>query len=230
MTMPGCFSAFGVCAVRASELAADGSLIQPNADGSAFDLSPVVFNSTAEVSAGQTFEQRDGCGNICTTVRTPDTTTGYSGSLEICNQDFELIIVLGNGTIDPILDDVSGETIGFKYLGGTPDPVEFNLWQEVYEGNTRQTGANAHLRHVLPSTEWNLSDFQLEEGVNTTTINFTSSSTAGISTGSFNDFADELDGVLYARWLEAFIPDLDTEPYASTVGCGYVNTPSPDSS
>lgn len=228
MTMAGCFSAFGVCAVRASELGSDGSLIQPNADGSAFDLSPVVFSSTAEVSAGQTFEQRDGCGNVCTTVRTPDTTTGYSGSLELCNQDFELIIVLGNGTIDPILE--GGDTIGFKYLGGTPDPVEFNLWQQVYSGNTRASGVNAHLRHVLPYTQWALSDFQLEEGVNTTTLNFTSASTDAISTGSFNDFADELDGVLYARWLEAFIPDIDDEPYASTIGCGYINTPSPDSS
>lgn len=225
MTMPGCFSAFGVCAIRASELDADGSNICPNVDGSAFDLSAVTFTSTAEVTSGETFEQRDGCGNVCVVVRTPDTTTGYSGSIEFCNQDFEMFIVLGNGTIDPIIR--TGETIGINYIGGTPAPVEFSLWQQVYQSpSTRVSGENAHLRHVFPYTQWALSDVGLEAGVNTTTMNFTSQAGASsIGTGSWDDFAAALDGSLYARWLEEDIPSTDDTPYSATIGCGFVDTP-----
>lgn len=224
MTMPGCFKAFGVCAIRVSELDDDGSRICPNVNGSAFDLSPVSFTATAEVTTGETFEQRDGCGRICSVVRTPDETTGYSGSVEICNQDFELVVILGNGSFEVITS--GGETIGFKQVSEAPAPVEFNLWQQVYDGNARAAGANAYLRHVLPYTQWNLSDWSAEAGQNTVTMNFTSAASAAIFDGTFEDFAVDMNDALYARWLEGTIPDTADEPYASTVGCGFVDSPS----
>ena len=76
--MLGCYQSLDLCAIRASLLEADGSRTGSLANGSAYNIRPITLSSSANITTGDTIEQRDGCGNICASITDPDALTGYS--------------------------------------------------------------------------------------------------------------------------------------------------------
>ena len=82
--MYGCYQSIDLCAVRAAQLASDGSKQGAVTNGGAYNLRPISLSRSPTVSTGETFEQRDGCGNICFSREDADVTTGEDLTLDLC--------------------------------------------------------------------------------------------------------------------------------------------------
>lgn len=229
--LPACYSARNIVAVRASRLNADGSRICPNTDGSAFMTSGVIsFTSNATVDAGATDVQRDGDGNICSTLTNPDVVTGRRGTLTICKLDFQLIEILTGsqpaedgsffiGVEDPDPDD-------------TPPLVEFHWWAKAWSGGGQAASPYSYVHGALWASQWRVGDLNFANGPLSFPLSYTAQANESISIGSFDDIPPVFNGQGFAGlWFADDVPDATASPYnAAGLTCGYVDTPACSSS
>lgn len=228
--MYGCYTSADLCAVRISVLNEDGTPIFSNTDGSAYDMTPVSLQISPTSSTGDTFEQRDGCGNIRFTRTNPDTNTGADLTLQIVNIDHEFIArALGTS----IIVDGSAENIGVAYGTATGAPVEFHAWAKAFSDSSPVASPRTYVHHVFPYVTWTVGQQTLQQNARLITLNGTATSSSTIGDGGFGDIPETIEpGIAYywAEFLADDIPDPDVAPYnANGIGCGYVDTPADDS-
>lgn len=223
--MYGCYQTLDICAIRASTLGSDGSKTGALTNGSAYNLKPVSLSRSPIVSTGETFEQRDGCGEICVSLTDPDVTTGEDLTLNLCQLDLELISILTGGEV---LLDGSGEVIGVE----APDPsstapvVEFNAWSKAYNGSSPVAAPRDYWHWVWPYTQWNIGDWSIERGILQISLTGRASANANLGSGSFNDLPGAGIQQFFGVFLASDIPSSDESPYnANGLSCGYVDTP-----
>lgn len=223
--MYGCYQSLDICAIRASRLMSDGSKDSGVANGSAYNLTPISLARSPIVSAGTTFEQRDGCGNICVSLTDPDVTTGEDLTITLCQLDLELISLLTGGEV---LLDGSGEVIGFEAPdpAATPPVIEFNAWSKSYAGSSPVASPRNYFHWVWPYTQWNIGDWTIERGILSVTLTGRASANANLGSGSFNDLPGAGIQQFFGVFLADDIPDADEAPYnADGLSCGFVDTP-----
>jgi hypothetical protein len=223
--MYGCYQSLDLCAVRASVLNDDGSKTSTLINGSAFNLRPISLGRSPIVSTGETFEQRDGCGNICVSRQDPDVTTGEDLTLELCQLDLELISLLTGGEV---LLDGTGEVIGVEAPdpGNVPPTIEFNAWTKAFDGSSPVAAPRTYFHWVWPSTTWNIGDWTIERGILSVILTGRASANANLGSGSFNDLPGAGVQQFFATFLADDIPDANLAPYnANGLSCGFVDTP-----
>jgi hypothetical protein len=223
--MLGCYQSLDLCAIRASLLEADGSRTGALVNGSAYNMRPITLSSSANITTGDTIEQRDGCGNICASITDPDVLTGYSLVLTLCQFDYELLSILTGGDL---LLEGDMDVIGFEapLTSTTSIPVEFNAWSKNYSGSSQVGAPYAYKHHIWPKVQWTLGDLNLERGVLNVTVNGTASENANLGGGSFNDLPGAGVQAAYAVFDASDIPDPDSSPYnGNGLSCGFVDTP-----
>ncbi len=223
--MYGCYQSLDLCAIRASTLASDGSKLGATVNGSAYNLTPISLGRSPVVSTGETFEQRDGCGDICVSITDPNLTTSETLTLDLCQLDLELISIL---TGAEVLLDGSAVVIGVE----APDPaltppiVEFNAWTKAYSGSTQVTAPRDYWHWVWPWTTWNIADWTIKRGILSIQLTGKASANANLGSGSFNDLPGAGVQQFFGVFLASDIPDSASAPYnASGLTCGYVDTP-----
>lgn len=230
-TLPGCYGARDLVAIRASRLNADGTRICPNEDGSAFMVGgPISFSVTRTVDAGATDTQRDGAGNVCNTNTTPDVVTGIGGTLLLCKLDFQMIEILTGGR----LLVSGGVAYGYEEAdpGDTPPAVEFHWWTKAWGASGQAASPYSYIHHVAPYTQWRLGDETFDNNALEVPLTFKGQSNTSIVIGSFDDIPLDAQGDGFtARWFATDVPDADAAPYnENALTCGYVDTPSCSSS
>lgn len=225
----GCYNSADLCGVRWSLINEDGSPIFSNPDGSAYTLRPVSLQISPTVSTGDTFEQRDGCGNVCYTATNPDTNTGADLVLTLCTFDVESIALATGASI--VTD--GAENVGFAIGTDTANPTEFHAWTKSFDGSDRVASPRSWWHHVFPNTTWNLGNFTLQQNALTVVLNGTATTNANLGDGGFGDVPETIEpgiGYWYLPYLADDIPESDQAPYnANGIACGYVDTPADDS-
>jgi len=228
--MYGCYTSADLCAVRISVLNEDGSPIFSNVDGSAYDLSPISLQINPTSSTGDTFEQRNGCGDICFTRTNPDSNTGADLVLQLCEIDYEFI-ALALGT--SIIVDGSAENIGVAYGTSTGAPVEFHAWAKTYADSSAVASPRTYVHHVFPNVTWTVGSQTLQQNARIVTLNGTATTSSTIGDGGFGDIPETIQpGIAYywAEFVADDIPVATEAPYnANGLACGYVDTPADDS-
>lgn len=226
----GCYNSVQLCAVRASIIDTDGSPIFSNTDGSAYDLRPVSLQISPTVSAGDTVEQKDGCGNTCYSATNPDTNTGADLVLTICTFDVEFIALLTGASI---VIDGSAENIGFAIGTDTASPTEFHAWTKAYDGSSAVASPRTYWHHVFPNVTWTLGNNTLDVNPMTVVLNGTAQNNSNLGDGGFSDVLETIQpgiGYWYLPFLADDIPVSSESPYnANGIACGYVDTPADDS-
>lgn len=210
-----CLTAIGVCALRITALDDNGTPLV--GASSAVVRSLVQIQKSTTVSAGTTFEQRDGCGNICATKTTQDKITGVGLELQLCQTDAALEALLTDGTLITGNVFTGGGPIGVdspSSTAGTSNGVCVEAWQPVYDGADQAASALSNLvyKHwVWPKVTWVPGQETLAEGITITPFTGKASENSQIFDGPFNDFPVIPQGA--EMWFyDENIPDID---------CGY---------
>lgn len=226
----GCYTSADLCGVRWSLLDDTGAPIFDNTDGSAYNLSPISLQINPTVSTGDTFEQRDGCGNVCYTATNPDTNTGADLTLTLCTLDVESIALATGASI---VIDGSAENIGFAIGTDTGPNTEFHAWTKSFDDSARVASPREWWHHVFPNVVWTLGNQTLQQNSLTVTLNGTATTSSNLGDGGFSDVPETIQPGIpywYMPFLASDIPVASEAPYnANGIGCGYVDTPADDS-
>ena len=225
-TQPGPYGQRNVVSIRASRLAADGSRVCPNTDGSAWMPGCVVdLAVTRTVDAGTTDVARDGDGNICQTRTTDDAITGIELSMNLLLLDFEMIEILTGALL---LATAGPNNYGFEEPNPTDTPprVEFHWWARAWDGAGQAAAPYSYVHFVAFNTAWRLGDETFGEGATQIPLIGKGQANNSISIGSFNDIPPDAQGDGFtARWLDTDLPDPLAAPYSTAPDGGWLDTP-----
>jgi hypothetical protein len=219
-----CLSSLDICAIRASVLNADGSPDFGQANGTAYDLSPISLGRTAVQTTVTGVTQEDGCGRICVSIPDRTITTAETLALVNCKISFELISTLTGAEV--CLDGAT-DVIGIQ----APDPsvtqlpVEFHAWSKAYTSSGQNAAPYSYFHWVWPSVLWSIGDWSIQRGVLQVSLTGTATGNANLGTGAFADLACPVDQ-FFGVFLADDIPDPADAPYSENAdGCGWINTP-----
>lgn len=225
MAQYGCYTSVDVCAVRAATLDSDGSKLGATTNGGAYNMRPIQVTQSFTFSTGETFEQRDGCGNICFTRSDVDVLTGADLELQLCQLDLELISTLTGGQV---LLDSGGSVIGVEapMASATPPVVEFDFWTKAFDGNSPVAAPHTYWHWVFPFTQWTVGQWTNQRGSLVVNLTATASENANLGSGAFNDLPGAGIQGTFGVFLADDIPDVDESPYnGEGLSCGFIDLP-----
>lgn len=216
-----CWNSADLCAVRFSILAADGSCLGLEVDGSAYSMTPISLAVTPTIDAGETVTVRTGCGDVCYSRTDPDVATGADLVLTLCNYDPELI-GLAVGAEAFTHNSQPGYAVGVS----AADPVEAHFWTKTKDGSSAVAAPNTYWHHVFPSVTWSLGNFTFGRDALQMVLNGTASPSSSLGTGAFADIPVIADPYFFASWTDDDIPNPDAAPYNENgLSCGFFTTP-----
>jgi hypothetical protein len=209
-----CASTLKVCALRVLRLDTDGTIL----DGASSRYSTdtiVLLGHDPQVPDVERLEQLNGCGDQCVLyIGSPKAVESDNLTMNLCNQDAELIEMLAGGTV--ITEDY--DSVG--YLAPTDstlneDGVSVEAWSIAWAGRQRHTkgGIPAYWRHFWPKTKWKAAAKTLENGITVIALSGTAEPNSGWATGySADPIPVSVGEAVYGFWLDDTIP---------TSECGY---------
>lgn len=218
--MSVCLGSAKVCALRVARLADDCTAL-PGATNGAVSTAIVQLQATPEYDTGQEFIQKNGCGDICISLRDLDKLKRITLAMTLCTRDLELIEILTGAS----LITISGEVSGLSRRGvGADDParVSLELWTRAVDtaGACSSTN-NRWWRWVYPSSTFTLGQTTLENGIATVQLAGFSEPNPVWGNGPWNDWP--ADSFPDPESPEHFVLDSDGPP---TAVCGYTTVPS----
>lgn len=221
-----CFSARQICAARFALLNPTGSPDAGANNGYVTNLVSLV--TSPQISEGDKFIQKDGCGDICARFLDCDKVEGVDATVNICTLDPLLVaLVTGGQTFtDVATDDVVGMKLP-SVADGCPQPICLEWWTYAQDGSQQATPAvapnGAYWHHVIPYLTFTIGGETFENGIPIRPLVGKGSENPNITiNGPFNDWPASValtDGIdsPYGYWLEGSIP---------TVACNYVEVTS----
>jgi len=225
-TLPGCYGARNLVAIRASRLNADGTRICPNEDGSAYTVGgQISFDVRRNTVGGNTDVLNNGNGGVCNTDTTPQIVTGINGTLTLCVFDFQMIELLTGARL--LVD--GGIGYGFEEADPQDDPplIEFHWWIKMWDGASQAPTPYTYMQSVAVATQWRLGDQTFGENALTVPLLFTGKANENIVIGTFDDIPLDVQGDGFtAGWATDTVPDPNVAPYSDNgLTCGYVDSP-----
>jgi len=137
MPNPSCFGSLQVCAMRVALLDETGAPL-PGANNGYVSDAVVTIDVGVELSEGDDFELKNGCGNICQTFKDCDRIKRLNLSLELCQLDYELVQMLVGGTLfTDSGSGILGTPLGWEFPASTDpceDGVSFEFWTKAWDG------------------------------------------------------------------------------------------------
>jgi hypothetical protein len=135
----------------------------PGANNLYISSAPIEVKATWQVKAGNRFEQRNGCGGVCTVVQQQDDIQGLSLTMLLCQLDAELGEMLTTG---PII------SVGGNTVGGIAPPlgqqqangVSMDVWTQNYKGGSQDPNY-PYIHWVYPRVTWRHGDETFNEGI-----------------------------------------------------------------
>lgn len=214
-----CFNVLQVCHLRVLRLAGDGTVaVSPEARYE--HTAPILFGYTPQAPDRETFEQLNGCGDECAYfIAPPKAVRSAELSLELCQQDAELLELLMGGSLITDGDD----TIGYQSsVDATVNEngVAIETWSKAWNRRQRAivNGSPGFYRHVFAKTQWT-QDETTNDNSGFTTITLTG--TGEVNSGFALGFEDDpqpaaLGESVYQWYTTGAIPD---------GACGYQPVP-----
>jgi hypothetical protein len=216
-----CFGSLQACRIRLARLEASGHPFEGAGNGYVSDAI-VKLDVSVELSEGDDFEIRNGCGAICQTFKADDKIKRLNLSLELCQLDADLLELMA----DCDLFISGGNTIGWQFpsVSAADNPgVCFEVWSKAWDGTAQAvpaltSPAAAYWHWVFPKTKWTIGDVTMENDLMTVPLNGTSEENSQITqNGPFNDWPV---GAFVSRVGGAFF---DSAIPAAT--CAYTTVP-----
>lgn len=221
--MSVCLGSARVCAIRATRLDANCSIVK-GANNAVVSSAIVRLQSSPEYETGDEFIQKNGCGDICLYVKNADKLKRMNLQMDLCTRDMELLEILTGGS----LYTTAGVTSGFRRRGvgaSDPNPASVELWTKAIP--TGKSGACADpnagaswWRWVYPRATFTIGDVTHENGIGLVSLTGFADPNPYWTNGPFNDWpATQL---LDSTSPEHFVLDSVGPP---TTGCGYISVP-----
>ena len=182
----------------------------------------VRLQSTAEYDSGMEYIQKNGCGDICLSLRDNDKLKRMSLQLELCTRDLELIEIMTGATLYTVTG--AGGIAGLARRGvGVADakPCSVELWTRAIDSTgASQATTQKWWRWVYPRCNFTLGDTTLEAGIATVQLKGYADPNPFWGNGPWND------------WPATAFPDPTSPEHfvIDTVGppaatCGYTTVP-----
>lgn len=224
MAQIGVFGSAKACALRVARLAADCTTPTGPTNGVATSaIIRLAASPTAE--AGETYQLKNGCGNVAVRLREADKLTEMSISLDLATRDFELIELLTGAAL--IVNNAAvPQNIGFARRGiGTPAAgfVSLEVWsQSIDEGGACVAAASnpGWYRLIYPRCTFTLGDTTIENGVAVVSLTGFGTQNPMWLNGPWNDYPSP--GTLPTNVAEATILQSGGPPALSN---GYIAVP-----
>jgi len=223
-----CKGSAQVCAIRVSRLLPTCAFAEgPNQ--SAASSAIIRMNATPEYSAGDDFELKNGCGNLCVTLKVCDQLKRMNLDLELCLRDPTMIELLTGATTYTDGTDI----IGYSRRGigkSCPDSVSVEIWTKAVTTQNScppiiapaASYADAQWwRIVWPKATFTLGDVSFANEVATLKLTGFGEANPNFLNGPFND-VDPLILPLDPDSPEHMFLDQVGPP---TLGCGYNTVP-----
>lgn len=157
---------------------------------------------------GKEIEKENGHGNICMSVKRPDTIVRYNVSLEICDPDPELTELLSGGFV--IRDTTSGPTKGYRAPRLNTIPVPFGVslegWADAVDGFGGPIPETPFMRYALPRVYLTGGDFSLDADAVGNVFEGYAIENASWGNGPFNDWSGGEATSVWQRYLTASKP------------------------
>lgn len=187
-----CYTSLQLCAARTSRLTLAGAPLTGAGNGYTTDAA-IKLDVAVELSTGDDFEQKNGCGAICAAFKQPDRIKRLNLSLDLCQLDSELIAQLTDGDTF----STGGDVVGYQYpavQGDDPTPVCFEGWSKAWDGSNQAVpGATspdvAYFHWVFPFTTWTLGTVTVENALMVVPVTGQASENENITqNGPFDDW------------------------------------------
>jgi len=188
----------------------------------------VRIASSPEYSAGEDFEMKNGCGQLCVVMKNCDQLKRMNLSLELCTRDPALVELLSGASL---LTDGT-DIIGYSRRGvgkACPASVTVEIWTKAMSINNTCPPASVDdysdarwWRVVWPKATFTLGDVNFANEIATLTLNGFAESNPNLEDGPFNDLPAGV--TLDTSSPEHMFLDLVGPP---TAACGYTAVPSP---
>lgn len=198
MSNPTCFSSLQACAIRVAKLTAAGAPSAGASNGYVTDAL-ISLQVSVELTEGDEFEQKNGCGAICATFKDCDHIKRLSLSMDLCQLDAYLIEFL----TDADLFSSGGNPIGWQYpsvTAGCPNGVSLEVWTKAWDGTEQAVPAftspdAAYWHWVFPKTLWTLGNITMENALMVVPVSgFSEENTSITANGPFNDWPAAVAG------------------------------------
>lgn len=205
-----CGVSFGLCAVRATRLDAEGDAVGGAGNTYTSDRA-VTISLSPNIETGNTFSLRNGCGCSLSRFRSLDVFNWFEFAFSNGALEPELMaLLLGTTTITSGADDVGmhfGSALG---CDDVEPAVAFEFWTKHINGNS-QDSTHPWIHWVFPKTVWQLGDNTAEEDFQQTALNGFSRSNDRWGSGPFGDGPpDGSDVVEGAFWKTNVTPPTAT--------------------
>lgn len=226
MPNPHCFASLQVCALRVARLDASGVPSAGASNGYVTD-GLITLGVTTELTEGDEFEVKNGCGAICAVFKDCDRVKRLTFDMSLCHLDSELLELLAGGSV---FVDGGGDAIGYQYpevgASACPNGVALEVWTKAWDNDTQAqptyVGGNTYFHFVFPRTYWSPGQFTLENGILEVPLTGYGTENANItSNGPYEDWPTEIEsaGGIYrvGGWFfDGTLP---------TAACGYTEVP-----
>lgn len=189
-----CFKTLQLCAIRLARLEANG-VPDPGAGNLYVSDQMISLTVGVEISEGDDFEQKNGCGAICFSFKDRDQITGLNLQLSLCTAEPEITELLIGG--DLLLDGADTRGFALPAVGtiGNELGVSLEAWTKNISGSTLDADF-PYVRWVFPKTFWTLADKTFENGP--IVHNFTGKGEENVNwfDGPANDWSYDSDRLL----------------------------------
>lgn len=226
MSNPICFGSLQACAIRLAKITAAGAPDVGASNGYVSDAL-ISLQVSVELTEGDEFEQKNGCGAICQTFKDCDRIKRLSLSMDLCQLDANLIEFL----TDADLFSSGGNPIGWQFPSVTaacPNGVSLEVWTKAWDGTEQAvptfTDPDAAYWHwVFPRTKWTMGNITMDNSIMVVPVTgFAEENSSITANGPFNDWPEAVanaGGVTRVGgvFLDASIP---------TAACAAISVPS----
>lgn len=186
-----------ICALRIAKLTTAGAP-NPGASNAYKACSVMSLGVKTEVEGGDDKSVKNGCGDLCAILRTPDLVKGITLDMELCLLDAQLNEMLtGAGVYTS-----GGNAIGGAWpaVGVTPSPVCIEAWSKAWDNDQQAvpaftTPSAAYIHWIFPFTRWTPGDVTLENDISTWPVTGVGSENDRITAnGPFDDWPASVSG------------------------------------
>jgi len=225
-----CKGSAQVCAIRVSRLLPN-CLHAAGVNNSAASSAIIRMNASPDYSQGEDFEMKNGCGQLCVTLKNCDQLKRMNLNLELCLRDAPLIELLTGATTYTDGTDI----VGYSRRGiglPCPDSVSVEIWTKAV---TTQNNCppvvlpnGSYLdaqwwRIIWPKATFTLGDISFANEVATLQLTGFAENNPNFGDGPWND-VDPLILPLDPDSPEHMFLDQVGPPQ---LGCGYTSLPVP---
>lgn len=157
-----CFHLLSLCRIRVARLEPNG-VPDPGAGNLYVSDAQISLTLGLEISEGDDFEQKNGCGDICFAFKDRDKIKGLNLELSLCDADPQMAELLTGGTVFTSGSEAVGYALPPVGDVGNEFGVSVEAWTKNISGSTLDADY-PYVRWVMPKTFWTFSDKTFENG------------------------------------------------------------------